>query len=782
MTGSQGTVSSAFFAYSSAPQIIGDTIENAISNLRVRKPRLSCTSWRDLDIAGREISAEVLEGIEGQDALVADISVANCNVFFEIGFAIAKRKPVFLIRNRSLPEAPQIREAGIVDSIGHQSYDAGGGLADFLENIGDTPPLGIEAQKDTKAPVYIVQARQRTEYESKIISAVKKQRAYYRSFDPGETPRMSALDAFRDVSASFGVIVHFLPKEIQHADVDNMRAAFVAGIAFGLELPYLFIQTGSDPTPLDYRDLVTACVHPRQYLENVSRFATEMFAALQSGGAKETERGRPLLETLNLGASSAENELAVLREYYLETDSYLRALRKEVRLITGRKGSGKTAIFFRLRDQIRSKRSNVVLDLKPDGYQLLKFKELVLRTMAQGTVEHTLTAFWLYLLLLEVCYKLLEKDHENHKRDHRLYEPYQRLRARYSTDEYVGEGDFSERLNTLLKQISQDFAAAHDGEDNVSLDTAELTALLYKHDVPRLKTEVYEYLRFKGEVWLLFDNIDKGWPTHGLRNEDLVIVRTLIEASRKFERELQQRNVEAHTVVFLRSDVYELLVSETPDRGKETRANVDWAEPDMLREMLRRRIAFSEDASKGESFDELWRNITTPVVFNGESSQYLIDRCMMRPRFLIDLINACRGFAVNLQHARILEEDIEKGLRSYSRTLLTDMGLELRDVFPKYDDLLYAFIDCESRLSDQTLRQALKDYSIADEDVDRVIEFLLWFGFVGIVINESEVRYIYSVNYDFKHLAAISKRRQRDGLVYEINPAFWAGLDLRAVE
>ena len=71
-------------------------------------------------------------------------------------------------------------------------------------------------------------------------------------------------------------------------------------------------------------------------------------------------------------------------------------------MVIGRKGSGKTAIFFQVRDRIRQRRQNVVLDLKPDGYQLLKFKESILSLLAQGTYEHTITAFWEYLILLEL--------------------------------------------------------------------------------------------------------------------------------------------------------------------------------------------------------------------------------------------------------------------------------------------------------------------------------------------------------------------------------------------
>ena len=123
----------------------------------------------------------------------------------------------------------------------------------------------------------------------------------------------------------------------------------------------------------------------------------------------EARAARPtagLLASLNMGSSTAENEFVTLGEYYLQTDEFRRALRGEVRIVVGRKGSGKTAVFAQVRDRIRSDRKQIVLDLKPEGYQLVKFKEQVLDLLEEGTREHTVTAFWEYLLLLEVAYKI----------------------------------------------------------------------------------------------------------------------------------------------------------------------------------------------------------------------------------------------------------------------------------------------------------------------------------------------------------------------------------------
>lgn len=67
-----------------------------------------------------------------------------------------------------------------------------------------------------------------------------------------------------------------------------------------------------------------------------------------------------------------------LGHYYLQTDEFRRTLRGEARIVIGRKGAGKTAVFTQVRDKVRANRKVIVLDLRPEGYQLKKFKEQVL--------------------------------------------------------------------------------------------------------------------------------------------------------------------------------------------------------------------------------------------------------------------------------------------------------------------------------------------------------------------------------------------------------------------
>ena len=64
------------------------------------------------------------------------------------------------------------------------------------------------------------------------------------------------------------------------------------------------------------------------------------------------------LAALNLGDSYAENEEAQLERYYLERHEFCQVLAGRANIIIGRKGSGKTAVFVRARDVLKSTRES----------------------------------------------------------------------------------------------------------------------------------------------------------------------------------------------------------------------------------------------------------------------------------------------------------------------------------------------------------------------------------------------------------------------------------------
>src|SRR5262249_21821086 len=110
-----------------------------------------------------------------------------------------------------------------------------------------------------------------------------------------------------------------------------------------------------------------------------------------------------------LGASAAENEFRHLEDYFIQTFQFRRALDGSGKIVVGRKGSGKTAIFFQVRDKKREDRRNLIVDLKPESHQLSLLRENVLRLYNIGVFDHTISAFWQHLIHIEILLKIRDR-------------------------------------------------------------------------------------------------------------------------------------------------------------------------------------------------------------------------------------------------------------------------------------------------------------------------------------------------------------------------------------
>lgn len=764
------------FAYPSNPAAVGEVIKAALGQIET-----SISSWEENDIAGRFLLSPILTKIENGNCLFADITYLNFNVVFEIGYAIGRNKRVFLLRNSSLTGTESLgKEIGIFDTLGYKNYTNSVELSRIITSIDNLDPLPIDRTTlNRPVPVYLVLPKEKTDSEIRVISRLKKARLECRIYDPQEHGRLVGGDAIDDVAQSLGVATLLLPSSRVDAEVHNIRAAFIAGLTMGLDKPLLLLQLGNEPVPLDCRDLVKSVNFPNQIDEHIAEFSPNVIALYQLIAPPLPIQPKTFIAKLNLGSSSAENEVPDLGGYYLETDEFRRTSRGEVRIVSGRKGTGKTALFFQLRNRLRDFGKLVVLDLRPEGFQLLKFKERVLDFLEEGSKNHTITIFWEYLLLLETCHKILKTDEVAHMRDQRLYEPYRELVDAYGKDPYVSEGDFAERMLMLTQRVGDAFESRnHTHSSNKQLTSGEISEIIYSHDVTALRNRLVTYLKHKEGLWILFDNLDKGWPPFGVTAHDVITLRCLIEALTKIEQQLGKRFILCHGVVFIRNDVYEMLIDSSPDRGKAAQITLDWTDQELLRELLRRRFIYNLD-NDTLRFEDLWLQACVSHIKGEETSQYIIDRSLMRPRSLIDLLRLCRSHAVNLGHDKILVADIEAGETTYSNVLLNEMSLEIRDVFPEAKNILYEFLECAIELTEAQILSFLSR-KIADNNLQKVFDLLIWYGFLGLIRGPGETTFIYHVMYDIKKLKGlIENKKASGGAKFLVNSAFWKALETK---
>lgn len=771
----------AFVAYPSQDGSLASILREAVSKANAKVRDLRFEPWEFNDIAGNPLVSPIIEHIEESTFIVADVTYLNPNVVYEIGYAIGSSKRAFLIRHSTIEgERTLARQVGIFDTLGYQQYDDADTLCNRLTSHIQPDALSFSTALNRKAPVYVVDTPEKDGVGTTMISRLKKARYRYRSFNPTEDPRLSAVDAIRQVAASAGVLLllqNESGKEDTASVVHNIRSLFVAGLAHAMKKPTLILCPAEHDAPLDVRDVVKRFRQSTDVVEHINVLALEITEHLQQADPAPIDSST-LLQTLSIGDPTAENEMTTLSSYYLRTDEYSRALRGEVNLVVGRKGSGKTALFIQVRDKVRADKRNIVVDLKPEGYQLIKLKEDILTYLTEGTRQHLITAFWEYLLLLEIAYKLLEKDRNTYKHNHELYDLYVDLERMYRVEDFSAEGDFSERLLTLSQRIAEEYKAKFSGKEGTKLATDQVTELLYRHDLRGLRDRISKYLERKQSVWVLFDNLDKGWSTSGVDVIDTIVLRCLIDAGRKVERDMRKAEHTVHCIVFIRNDVYEHLMQNSADYGKEMRAVLDWTDPDLLREMLRLRLVSGMDLRRPATpFEEIWTKLCVSHYAGEETAAYIIERSLMRPRNVIKIFSHCRGFANNLKHQKITEEDLDKGLLAYSNDLLVEVDHELTDVFPMAKDLLYYFLESKSDMTAAELREVIRSAKIDDEESGRVVDFLLYYGVIGLKSADAE-KYIYNVNYDLRQLR-IRAERLGDSVRYVVNPAFCPALDIR---
>ncbi|WP_409019116.1 P-loop ATPase, Sll1717 family [Brevundimonas vesicularis] len=332
---------------------------------------------------------------------------------------------------------------------------------------------------------------------------------------------------------------------------------------------------------------------------------------------------------------------------------------------------------------------------------------------------------------------------------------------------------FSERLLMASEHIIQEYRAKYSSESGVSFSTESLTELLYKTDIREIRKDVVEYLKLKKSAVILFDNLDRGWPESGLTNDDILVIRCLIDASRKIQRELRQKDIDFSSIVFLRNDVFQILMRRTADFGKDLTAQLDWTDPDQIKELIRLRMTMSE-ADKEQSFDTLWSRYFVRYVDGIDSSDYILERSLRRPRNVIKMIYEARSSAINLGHKIIDDTDVKKGVERFSRNLLIEADRELTDIHRYAEGILYNLIGEKSVLTRERIYEVIFVDKYKDLDKETVIDRLLYFGFLGIFRN-GKSKYIYDVGYDMSLLKA-EIAKFSDEIRFEINPAFYAVL------
>jgi hypothetical protein len=196
-----------------------------------------------------------------------------------------------------------------------------------------------------------------------------------------------------------------------------------------------------------------------------------------------------------------------------------------------------------------------------------------------------------------------------------------------------------------------------------------------------------------------------------------------------------------------------------------------------LKELLNRRFGATVDISG--SFDDVWASLFDAHVKGESSFTYILDRTFMRPRDILNFVRKSIQIAVSRGHTRVEENDIATAEAAYSEDMLNDLRYEMRDVFPSHPEILNGFLFQSWRLSRDDISLILLEAGVNDGDLDKVIDMLLWFAFLGVTRGQEET-YSYRCMYNLPKLKSLIPSTPGSIPIYVIHPAFRMALEASA--
>lgn len=435
------------------------------------------------------------------------------------------------------------------------------------------------------------------------------------------------------------------------------------------------------------------------------------------------------LADLNFGKDDAETDITsgLLRAGFLETYAYEQARAARKTLIIGRKGSGKSAICRTL-----AAGPDPTSLVTPDELSSKQVREFSLDGIAPDMAK---ALMWRYILAVRVGLHLVEhaKTHAKTPKSVGLLTQFLKDNGELQKGNSSKFSEILARLKTSLKldafgvSVTVEMATKPEG-----IRTADQVEMVEDH----IKKAIADLdcLPAHPPLLLLVDQIEDVWQTSDAGLSDTLVIGLL-----KAAKYVMATYRGVACVVFLRSDIYDLLSFVDKDKFHGEELRLGWS-ADQLRELALKRAR----ASLGEGLKEsvLWTELFLPYD-DGHVSDVLLRHTLLRPRDIIHLCNLCTDTALFHGHTRIEPADVNAALGVYSKWKLADLTTEYALGYPYLGSVLPAFEDhgyivtrtgLAQMLPPDALEALRQDYPRRAHELtyEGVLDTLYDIGFLGV--------------------------------------------------
>jgi hypothetical protein len=437
------------------------------------------------------------------------------------------------------------------------------------------------------------------------------------------------------------------------------------------------------------------------------------------------------ISEINWGDDSAERDPCLL-EYFVASDAFQRLRAKSKSIVVGRKGSGKSALRKKLEQTFESENGTHVINLSPKFNSIrniLNDRDIAENFGQEIFFQHT----WLRQILLD-C--LCEVGHH--------------AKGKYAPESLEFARRISVELNRTSKDLVENVAdilsrlkgkAGSLGEFGLTLER-ELRNVA---EVDALEHHLVNVAESGAKFVILIDDLDLGWNNSEVANNLLLGLLAAIN-------HLSALSKNIYVCVFLREDVYSILITKTQHSDKYRNVErIRWEKEDLLR-ILNERINFNRDKATIGRLANPFNTVFPATIGTSNTDNWLLERTLGRPRELIQL---ARYYTESVDGDEPSDETLKGSEQGYSSWKLDDLCTEYSNQYPglisifsywKTNFFRHKYHLKRSEIEEMLLRIATEvvlnedwfNAAVADTDMNALLKVLYEIGFIGDFVQGGE--------------------------------------------
>lgn len=232
--------------------------------------------------------------------------------------------------------------------------------------------------------------------------------------------------------------------------------------------------------------------------------------------------------------------------------------------------------------------------------------------------------------------------------------------------------------------------------------------LRFRNRPEKIAREVSEECgnQMRWQQFILIDRLDDEWDSS---DKAVVLVMALMHAC----VEIRAATGAVRPIVFLRENVFDRVreLDSEFSRVETSLVSLDWTK-ELLRELIERRLnhgLISKYAVDGSTWKAFFQGDSN------ESQSPVFDYCQYRPRDVILYTSTALSLAQSHQRAQISPEDLDEARRSFSENRLKELADEYADNYPLLSVVLTRFYGLGTEYTVGSIEDFIKKLLVDDE-------------------------------------------------------------------